>query len=146
MSLSETVDQDFQAALKNKDEAVISTLRLLKSELIKKAKEGKEVTGEMELQVLKSQIKQRRESIVEYQKGGREDLVNQEQAELTILEKYLPPQLSEEAVRALVVEALQDLTESDKANFGKVMGAVMAKVGKAADGGLVNKIVKEQLG
>ena len=145
MSLITNIDQDFQQALKKRDRLVVGTLRLLKSEIIKQEKNGKETTEELVLQILKSQIKQRKDSISEYQKANRQDLVDTEQAELDILEKYLPPGLSEGEVEAIVDEVLASLPDGESSNFGKVMGAVMQKAGSAADGNLVNKLVRDKL-
>jgi uncharacterized protein YqeY len=144
--LIETIEHDFQAAFKAKDQTVISTLRLLKSEIVKKEKEGKPLTEEIVIQVLKSQVKQRKDSIAEYEKGGRGDLVNKEKSELAILEKYLPTELTPEQIGILIDEVLSVLTDAEKSNFGKVMGLVIRKAGGAADGAVVNRLVKEKLG
>lgn len=155
MSLLEKIEKDFQIALKGKDRAVIDTLRLFKSELIKKEKsasaktsteaERSSLTEEEVLQVLKSQIKQRQDSIVEYQKANREDLLIQEKTELEILKKYLPEQLSEDQIGEIVDQVLSELPVESKSNFGQAMGAVMKKIGGAADGSVVKRLVKEKL-
>lgn len=147
MSLAEKIQADFHLALKDKQATVISTLRLLKSELIKKEKEkgDKEMNDEVVTQAIKAQIKQRRDSITEYEKGGREDLAAKEKEEMVILEKYLPAQLPEAEIKAIVDGVVAKLAEDERANFGKVMGAVMKELKGAADGNTVNWLVKEAL-
>lgn len=150
MSLIEEINEDFQQALKNKEIAVISALRLLKSELTRKEKsarrdgEGKEITEEVALQVLKTQIKKIKESLETYQKAGREDLAEKEETELKILEKYLPQQLSAEELKKIIDKVINQLSEEK--NFGQVMGLVMKEVAGRADGQLVSQLVKEKLG
>ena len=146
MSLIEKINQDFQLALKEQKQTVVSTLRLLKSEMTKKEKEGKGFTEEMAAAVLKAQIKQRKESIVEYQKAGRQDLVDQEQTELAILETYAPKQMSEDEVAAAVETAIGQLPAEEQTNFGKVMSQAMKITAGLADGAEVSRLVKEKLG
>ncbi|MFA6993345.1 MAG: GatB/YqeY domain-containing protein [Patescibacteria group bacterium] len=145
MSLLETIEQDFQAAMKSRTATVVSTLRLLKAEIMKKERAGKELKALTEEEVaaaVKGQIKQRQDSIAEYQKAGRADLAEPEEAELKILQKYLPEQLSEAEIEKLVEAAA---AEVGTANFGQLMGAVMKKVGGAADGSVVSRLVKNKI-
>ncbi|MBI5621407.1 GatB/YqeY domain-containing protein [Candidatus Falkowbacteria bacterium] len=145
MSLLVTIEEDFGQALKTKDQAGKSTLRLLKAELTKKAKAGREVTEADVLQVIKSQIKQRQDSIAEYDRAARQDLADQERRELEILQRYLPPAPSAEEVSVAIDTILAGLAEPERANFGKVMAGVMQQLGGAADGGLVSQLVKQKL-
>ncbi len=145
MSLLEKIEQDFQVALKQKNQAVTSTLRLLKAALTNKEKEGKKLTEEIALAVLKSQIKQRKDSITEYQKAERNDLAAKEEEELKILEDYLPEQLSEERIKEIIDKVVTQLAEEEQNNFGKVMGAVMKEIAGQAEGSLVTKLVKDKL-
>jgi hypothetical protein len=147
VSLIETIEKDFLEAQKARNESVVSTLRLLKSEIQKKAKDpsmvGKEMNDEVALQILKIQVKQRNESIAEYRKANREDLASKEEQELKIIEKYLPEQMSEEQIREIVKKVVAN---SSANNFGAVMKEVMAQTSGAADGKVVSSIVKEEMG
>jgi len=144
MSILEQINNDFQQAFKNREESAISTLRLilavLKNERIKKMAD---LVDEDVIKALKSEVKKRKEAILDYQKGQRNDLVQKEEAEIKIIEKYLPAQMSEENVRQKVKEILGGL--EDKGNLGKVMGLVMKELKGGADGNLVKKIVAEEL-
>ena len=98
-----------------------------------------------EIAVMAREYKQRKESLEEFEKAGREDLINQAKNELAIVEKYMPKQLSKDEVTKIVKEVIDELNASSMKNFGQVMGAVMPKVQGQADGKLVNQVVKEQL-
>ena len=115
--------------------------------LIKNAEIDKrgELTDDEIVQLLMKYAKQRREAIELYEKGGRQDLVEKEKAELAIVESYLPKQLSEEEIRELVREAIEAVGASSPKDLGKVMQYVMPKVKGRAEGSLVNKIVREEL-
>jgi len=144
MSILEQINNDFQQAFKNREESAISTLRLLlaalKNERIKKMAD---LEDEDVIKILKSEIKKRNEAILDFQKGKRDDLVQKEKAEIKIIEKYLPAQMSEEQVW-LKVRGILDQIE-DKGNLGKVMGQIMSELKGGADGSLVRKIVEEEL-
>jgi len=144
MSILEQINSDFQQAFKNREQSVVSTLRLLlaslKNERIKKMADLEE---EDALRILKSELKKRKESILDYQKGKRQDLVDQEELEIKIIEKYLPAQLNEEEIRQKIQDILAKL--EDKSNLGKVMGMIMNELKGQADGNIVRKIVEEEL-
>ncbi|AUS09466.1 GatB/YqeY domain-containing protein [Laceyella sacchari] len=147
MSLSTQLDQDMKLALKNKDKGKLSTIRMLKAALKKvEIDKRRPLTDDEILDVITKQVKQRRDSIAEYEKAGRDELAAKEKEEMVILESYLPEQLSEEEVRAIVAEAVKQVGASSKADMGKVMGAIMPKVKGRADGRLVNRLVSEALG
>jgi uncharacterized protein YqeY len=134
-------------ALKNKDKGKLSTIRMLKAALKKvEIDKRRPLTDDEILDVITKQVKQRRDSIAEYEKAGRDELAAKEKEEMVILESYLPEQLSEEEVRAIVAEAVKQVGASSKADMGKVMGAIMPKVKGRADGRLVNRLVSEALG
>jgi hypothetical protein len=141
------VEQQIRAALKGGDQLRLSALRLflaaLQNEEIAKQKE---LTDEEVAAVAQRLIKQRRESIEAYEKGGREDLAAKERAELEILSKFVPQQLSPEELKKIVEEVRGKLPEADKNDFGKVMGQVMGRVKGKAEGNLVSRVVKEVLG
>lgn len=146
MSLKEKLSEDMKLALKSGEKLKLSTLRMLLSairyaEIEKKA----ELKDEDVLEVVSHEIKKRRESIEEYKKGNRPDLVEKEEAEAKILEGYLPPQLTEEEIEACVKEAIDQVGAMGPADLGKVMGAVMPKVKGKADGRQVNEIARRLL-
>lgn len=146
MSLLEKIETDFITAFKAKKETEVSVLRMLKSALkneqINKKAELTEADAE---KVIKTELKKRNDSIAEYEKAGRTDLVDKEKVELKILEQYLPAQLSPAEIETKVDAILLALSDTDKANFGKVMGAVMKEIGNSADGNTVRQILQQKL-
>lgn len=132
-----------------KDELRTSVLRMLISAItyyeIQKGGAGYEATDEDVLTVIDKQVKQRKDSIEQFEKAGRQELADKEKKELELLEKYLPEQMSEDEVRELVKQAIQQTGATSPADMGKIMGALMPKVKGKADGSLVSKIVKESL-
>lgn len=147
MSLKEQIQKDLVEAMKAKNETALSAIRLLKAAIMKLETSGpaKEATEDDVLQIVGKEIKSRKESIEQYEKGGRPELAEKERAEIMVLEKYMPPQLSEEQVRAIVKDTIAETGVSSKAEIGKLMGALMPKVKGKADGSQVNKIVQELL-
>jgi len=164
MTLKQKIQQDTKLALKEKRERELSTLRMLLSAVINKEKEkrykiskekpdlsGEELEKESQLvddeviEVVSSEVKKRKEAILEFEKGKRQDLVEKERRELEILQKYLPEQLSEEEIRELAKEAIDKIGAKELKEMGKVMAELMPKIKGKADGGLVSKIVKELL-
>ncbi|MDP2642907.1 MAG: GatB/YqeY domain-containing protein [Candidatus Peregrinibacteria bacterium] len=148
MSLKEQLQQDLMTAMKAKDEASLSAIRLLKTAIMKleTAGEPKVATDEEVIQLVGKEIKQRKDSIEQFEKGGRPELAEKEKAELKVLEKYLPPQLGEDDIKAIIKEAMASTGASSKADIGKLMGAIMPQTKGKADGGLVNRLVQEMLG
>ena len=147
MSLLERLNEDMKQAMKNKEKEKLSVIRLLKASLQNEAiKQGKpELTEEDELTVLSREVKQRKDSLLEFEKADREDLAGKIRTELTYVDIYMPKQLSEEEVTELVNETINEVGASSKADMGKVMSAIMPKVKGQADGSTVNKIVIQQL-
>lgn len=147
MTLKEQLQQDLMTAMKSKDEASLSAIRLLKTAIMKveTAGEQKTATDEEIIQLVGKEIKQRKDAIEQFEKGGRPELAEKEKAELKVLEKYLPPQLSEEEIKAIIKEGISATGASSKADIGKLMGAIMPKTKGKADGGLVNRLVQEAL-
>lgn len=135
-----------KTAMKQKDKQVLSTLRLLRA-TIKKEEIDKRTTfsDDQVLDVIVRAIKQRRDSVAEYTRAGREDLAEKEQSEIDILTRYLPKQLSESELRALIQETIEAVGAKTKKDLGKVMGAVLPKVKGKADGKTVNQLVREYL-
>jgi uncharacterized protein YqeY len=146
MSLLTTLNDDIRTAMKAKDKETLSVLRMLKTAIQnEQIKAGRDLNGEEELTVLSREMKQRRDSLAEFEKAGRDDLADKAKIEITIVEKYMPEQLSEEEIRQIVQAAIDQTGASSAKEFGKVMGAVMPKVKGKADGNQVNAIVKELL-
>ncbi len=146
MGIKERLMEDMKEALRSKDKIRLSTIRMINS-LIKNAEIDKrgELTEEEIVQLLRKYAKQRKEAIEMYEKGGRQDLVEKEKRELEIVESYLPEELSEEEIRKLVREVIEEVGASSPKDLGKVMKVVMPKVKGRADGSLVNRIVREML-
>lgn len=163
MTLKEKINQEFKEAFKAKQELEVSVLRMLNSniknkEFEKRAKLSKggapeaelekqsQLTDEEVLGVIGMEAKRRKDSIAQYQSGGRPELAAQEEAELKILAAYLPEQMGEEKIRKIVQESIKESGAVGAADLGKVMKVLMPKVKGKADGGLVNRLVKEELG
>ena len=135
-----------KVAMKNKDADRRNVIRNLNSAIKQEEVDGgRELTAEEVVVVLQKEAKRRRESISEYKNAGRDDLVQVEEYELGLIEEFLPRQLSEEEVTAIVQEVIAEVGASSPKDMGKVMGPVMARVKGVADGKVVNKVVKEQL-
>jgi len=148
MSLEQTLGTDIVSAMKAKDATRLTALRMLKSALTNKSIEkGRALEGAEELQVVSMLVKQRRDSIDQFTKGGRTDLADKEQAEIVILSTYLPASASDEEVAAAVAAAITETGATSAKDMGKVMKAVMAGLaGKTVDGKKVSEAVKAKLG
>lgn len=138
-----------QESMKARNEVRTSTLRMLLSAInyyeIGKGDAGYEATPEDVLAVVQKEVKQRHDSIDQYKAGNRQDLVDKEIKELEILSEFMPEQMGEEEVRALVKQAISETGATSTQDMGKIMGNLMPKVKGKADGGIVNKIVQEEL-
>ncbi|SEM29969.1 hypothetical protein SAMN05192533_10292 [Mesobacillus persicus] len=147
MSLLERLNKNMVQAMKNKEKDKLMTIRMLKSSLQNEAfKLGKqELSEEEELTVLSREMKQRKDSLQEFENAGRDDLVEKLRMEITYVEAYLPKQLSEEELTTIVKETIAETGASTKAEMGRVMAAIMPKVKGKADGSLVNKLVQQHL-
>ncbi len=152
MDLRSRLQQDTKTALKAGDKLVLSTLRMLKSKILEREVELRSEKGrdyhlndEETIEVISSYAKQRRQSIESYRQGGREDLVEKEQQELSVVERYLPAQLDEDALEALVDRSIEETGALSLKDLGKVMKTVMSEAKGAADGKLVNQIAKRRL-
>ncbi|KAF1295817.1 aspartyl-tRNA amidotransferase [Enterococcus sp. JM4C] len=146
MSLLSTLNEDMKTAMKAKDKETLQVVRMLKAAIQnEQIKVGHELNGEEELTVLSREMKQRRDSLSEFEKAGRDDLAAKVKSEIVIVEKYMPEQLSEEEIRQIVTTAIAKTGATSPKEFGKVMGAVMPHVKGKADGNQVNAIVKELL-
>ena len=148
MSLNDSIAAAITAAMKNKDQARLSALRMLKAAVMNKEVEKKRGLEDAEvLQVIAALAKQRRDSIDQFRAAGRTDLVDKETGELAILESYLPPAASADDIDAAVAAAIAETGATSARDMGKVMKAVMPKLaGKNADGRVVNEAVRRRLG
>ena len=142
MSLADTVKQDLATAMKAGEKDRVGALRLVLSELQKTAKEG---NGD-ELAVLRRERKRRLESATAFRDAGREELAAGEEAEARMIEGYLPAQLDEDALRAIVAAAVAETAASSPKDMGAVMKVAMAKAAGNADGKVVSSLVREALG
>jgi uncharacterized protein YqeY len=145
-SLKTRIDQDLKDALRKRDTLRLSVLRMLKSEIGYKEKEkGSKLSDDEIISVLSSSIKRRRESIEQFQKGGREDLASREKAEAEVVAVYLPEQLSREELRGIIEKAIERLKAAGPSSLGLVREEVMPQVKGRADGKLVNQMVSDEL-
>jgi len=147
MSLKENIVSDMTAAMKAKDADRTSTLRMVKAAIMNREKEGAgELTDEDVLKLLRSQVKQRRDSVEQYEKAGRQDLAAKEAAEIAVIESYLPQAASAAEIDQAVGEAVAETGATSPKDMGAVMKSVMAKLaGKNADGRAVSEAVKKRL-
>ncbi|MCM3788472.1 GatB/YqeY domain-containing protein [Domibacillus indicus] len=147
MSLLGRLNDEMKQAMKNKEKEKLTVIRMLKAALQNESIKagGRDLTEEEELTVLSREVKQRKDSLHEFEKAGREDLVAKIQTELTYVNEYMPKQLSEEEVSAIVEETIAETGASAKSDMGKVMAALMPKVKGKADGSLVNRLVQQKL-
>ena len=148
--LDQQINQAFMEAYKAKDEFAVSILRMIKSSIMNKKidklmPKEEALADEEVLAVLKSEVKKRLESVTSYTQGGRSDLAETEQKEAEFIKKFLPEEMTEEAVREIAVAVITEVGNPGMSGFGKIMGAVMAKTKGAADGTVVSKVVKEEL-
>ena len=148
MTLGEKIIVDLTASMKAQDAARTSTLRMVKAAMMnRQIEKGGQLDDEEISKLLRSLVKQRRDSIEQYQKAGRQELVDKESAEITVIEGYLPQASSREEIEAVVSEAITSTGASSMKDMGKVMKAAQAALaGKNADGRLVSEIVKSKLG
>ncbi|MDD9138860.1 MULTISPECIES: GatB/YqeY domain-containing protein [Fructobacillus] len=146
MSLLAQVQEDMKTAMKAKDKKTLAVVRQIKSAVMnEQINLGHDLTEEEELSVLSREVKQRKESIAEFKEGGREDLAADTQAELDVLAKYLPAQLSEDEIKEVVAAAIEKTGATSPKDMGKVMGIVSAQTKGRADGKVVADTVKKAL-
>lgn len=137
---------DLKTAMKQGDKTKTSVLRILSSEIKnKEIEKGTTLSDEMVMEVIMSQAKKRRDSMEAYKQGGRQDLTRQEQAELEILNNYLPEQMNEEEIRNIVSDTIRELGAKSPSEMGKVMRVLVPKLKGKADNSVVSRIVKEEL-
>ena len=148
MSLGDKIISDLTAAMKSQDAARTSTLRMVKAAMMnRKIEKGSELDDEEMQKLLRSLVKQRRDSVEQYENAGRQELADKEKAEIEVIESYLPQAASPELIEQAVLAAIAETGATSMKDMGKVMKAVQALLaGKNADGRLVSEIVKAKLG
>jgi uncharacterized protein YqeY len=148
MTLNDKIAADIAAAMKARNTSRLSALRMLKAAVMNKGVEkGRDLEDAEVLQVVSSLVKQRRDSIDQFSKAGRTDLVQKETGEIAVLEEYLPPAVTAEEIDAAVSAAIAESGATSAKDMGKVMKAVMPKLaGKNVDGRAVNDAVRRKLG
>jgi hypothetical protein len=146
MPLLKRLEEDLRTAMKSSDAVRLSALRMAKAAIkYQQIEKGRELSDDEIVVVLSSMVKQRRESIEQFSNGGREDLADKERQELSVLQSYMPAQLSPDEVEALILHAIQESSARSEADMGRVMKLLMPKVKGVADGKWVNVRVKELL-
>jgi uncharacterized protein YqeY len=147
MSLKERIVSDMTAAMKAKDAARLSTLRMVKANIMnREIEKGSDLTDEELTKAFQSLVKQRRDSIEQYEKAGRQELADKERAEIEVIEAYLPRAATREEIEQAVAEAIKETNASSMRDMGAVMKATQARLaGQSADGRMVSEIVKAKL-
>lgn len=146
MSLKERLQEDWKQALKAKEKSKAETISMARAAVLQVEKtDGNKLSDEQVIEVLAKEVKQRREAILEFEKGNRQDLVDKANEEIEILLGYLPQQLSEEEISEIVRQAVDEVGAGSIKDMGKVMALIMPKTKGRADGKLVSQIVKQYL-
>jgi uncharacterized protein YqeY len=148
MTLLERVTSDIAGAMRARDQVRLAPLRMLKAALMnREVEKGRSLDEPESLQVVSSLIKQRRDSIEQFQRGGRQDLADRESAEIELLQSYLPPPMDQVAIERAVDAAIAEAGATSAKDMGRVMKIVMSKLsGAAVEGRTVNEIVRRKLG
>jgi uncharacterized protein len=147
MTVQEKIQMQMTEAMRNKDQLRLSVLRMMKSAIKNKEVEKMKPLDDGEaVSVLNTLVKQRKDSVDQFRKGGREELAQKEESEIKIIEEYLPAAASEDDIRKAIEEAIQETGAASIKDMGKVMKAALARLaGKSADGSRVSQMVKEKL-
>ncbi|HZX47041.1 MAG TPA: GatB/YqeY domain-containing protein [Clostridia bacterium] len=146
MTLKERLLSDMRTAMKQKDTVRKTVLSMARAAILQLEKDKRtELDDQGVMEVIVKEIKSRKEALEMFKQGGRQDLVEKNEKEIEILGEYLPPQLSESEIRKIIKEAIEKVSAAGMKDMGKVMGAVMPQVRGRAEGGTVNKLVKEML-
>jgi hypothetical protein len=145
--IKEQLEIDFKEALKAKNESVVSTLRMLRAATMNKAielmKKDEGLNEEETIALIRSEVKKLKDAIVDYEKGGRMDLAESAKNEIEIMKKYLPPEMGEEEIRAVIVRVV---AANPGGEMGRVMGEAMKELKGKADGAMVRSVLQEELG
>ncbi|SER70664.1 GatB/YqeY domain-containing protein [Salipaludibacillus aurantiacus] len=146
MTILDQLNEDMKEAMRNKEKQRLLVIRSVKSSIQNESiNKGKELTDDEILTVLNREMKQRKESLHEFEQANRQDLADKTNAEIQILTEYMPSQLTEEELQQVVNETIEEVGAESKADMGKVMGAIMPKVKGRADGSKVKELVQQSL-
>ena len=146
MALKEQLLADLKTAMKAKDKIRKSTITMIRAAILQIEKDKKVTLQDPEiLDIITKQMKQRRDALAEFKKADREDLIKQTEAEMKVIEAYLPKQLTKTEVEAIVEETINETGVTSIKEMGKIMGALMPKVKRLADGKVISQIVREKL-
>lgn len=144
--MREKILEDLKNAMKAQDKKTLSVIRMVKGAIQnEELNTKKELTDEEVINIISKQIKTRKESIIEFEKASRQDLIDQTKEEIEILDKYMPEQLSDEEVNKIIMDAIEEVKPSSIRDMGKIMNAVNPKLKGRTDMGKVSSIIKEKL-
>ncbi|HCM90155.1 MULTISPECIES: GatB/YqeY domain-containing protein [Vagococcus] len=144
MSLLDTLNDDIKLAMRSRDKETLAILRMIKTAIQnEQISKGDNLSPEEELTLVSREMKQRKESLVEFEKADRQDLVEQAKSGISIVARYLPEQLSDDELKVIITEAIASVGATSMKDFGKVMSTVMPKTKGKADGQKINALVKE---
>ncbi|RYL91573.1 GatB/YqeY domain-containing protein [Sporolactobacillus sp. THM7-4] len=146
MNLVDRLTTDMKQAMRAKDKVRLSVIRMIKTSMQNESiKLGRELSDDEALSVLTRELKQRKDSLQEFENAGRQDLVDEVSKEIEIVQSYMPEQLSDDELQSIIEETISEVGAKSKADIGKVMKAVMPKIKGRADGSSVNRLVRSQL-
>lgn len=146
MSLKEKLLSDLKDSMKNKEKVRKNTITMIRAAILQEEKDKKvDLDDRGIIAIASKQLKQRKDSLEDFKKAGRDDLIELTEEEIKVIEDYLPQQLSEDEVKSIVEETIKEINATSLKDMGKIMSSVMPKVAGQADGKLVNKVVREIL-
>lgn len=146
MSLKEKLQEDLKSSMKNKDTVRKSVITLIRAAIKQyEVDNRKELGDDGVIDIISKQLKQRKDSLVEFEKAGREDLIEETKSEIQVLEEYLPQQLSEEELEQIVIETIAEVGATSMKDMGKIMSTIKPKTAGRADGRKINELVKKNL-
>ena len=146
MKIEINIENDLKSAIKSGNKNIRDVLRMLISDVKNvKIEKKRELTDKEVLQIIKQNVKRRKDSIEQFIRGKRRDLADKENQELSILQKYMPKQMSDDEIRKIIKEVLEDFKEISSSDFGKIIGLTMKNTKEMADGKTVSKIIKEEI-
>jgi uncharacterized protein YqeY len=146
MYLKDKLMVDLKSAMKNKEKLRKSVITMVRAAIKQYEVDNRtEIDDEKIVEIMSKQVKQKKDAIIDFQKGNRQDLVDEANNEIEVLLEYLPKQLTEDEIKRIVDETISDVNASGPKDMGKVMGAIMPKVKGRADGKIISRLVKESL-
>ena len=146
MSLKEKLQEDLKSSMKNKDTIRKSVITLVRAAIKQyEVDNRKELGDDGVIDIISKQLKQRKDALVEFEKAGREDLIEETKSEIQVLEEYLPQQLSEEELEQIVIETIAEVGATSMKDMGKIMSTIKPKTAGRADGRKINELVKKNL-